>query len=79
VVVGGAVVTSSWFVFWVLFLFGFAGWVAFGGDVAAGGSLVCMAACCGSVVLVVSECCFTSLFTSWLLVRVWRICFAHGL
>ncbi len=51
-------VTSAWFVFWFVFLCGFGF-----GDFAAGGSLVYMGVCCGSVVSAVNGCCFTSLFT----------------
>jgi multisubunit Na+/H+ antiporter MnhB subunit len=50
----------------VFFVLCFCMGLLFGGDFAAGVSLVYMGACCGSVVSVVTACCFTSLFTSWL-------------
>ena len=56
-------VTTALFVFWFVFLCGFVVWFGFGGDFAVDDSLVYMVVCCGSVVLVVDVCCFTSLFT----------------
>ncbi len=45
VVVWVFVFTGAWFVFWVVFLFGFVGAIAFGSDFAADVSLVNMTAC----------------------------------
>ncbi len=55
-VVGFFVVTTAWFVFGVVFWCGFAVWASFGCDFAADDSLVNIAECCGSVVLVVDAC-----------------------
>ena len=62
VVVAGFRVTSGWFVFGVVFLFGFVVWACFGCDFAVDVSLVNMAECWTSVVLVVDACCVTSVF-----------------
>jgi hypothetical protein len=50
------VVTAAGFVGWVVFLWGFAGLFGFGSDCAVDDSLVNMAECCGSGVLVVDAC-----------------------
>ncbi len=63
-VVGFFVFITAWFVFGVVFWCGFAVWASFGSDFGADDSLVTMAECCGSVVLVVDACCVTGLFTS---------------
>ncbi len=64
VVVVVGCVTSALVAVWLVFLCGFAFRGSFGCDFAVDVSLVTMAACCGSGVLVVDVCCFTSLFTS---------------